>query len=672
MGKEKYRLSRWKYAEKRKEKYMKKRDKAVYLLTVAVFAGMQFSACKNGEKDYININEYDAGKITAEQTFSFESDLSEQQKIYPESRGRTFYVAQAGKSGNSGMNKDKPLKSVADVNSLSLLPGDKILFKRGDVFSGTQLEITTSGEQDNPIYFGAYGNGKDNPIITGSFNGVVKLSKVSNIVVEGLDVLVRDAPILSSATNTQRKVGILAAYENLAPDGSESYKNIYICNNNVYSSDAINTNDTGIIIFGLYPDFGSCPSNQVNNVWVTGNTVRNFGRCGIVSSYWVSEGDASGNGNGGRRDAFTNFHFDGNTVYNIGYIGMYLQCASDSTINRNLVYGTGKTTTDFAGEGDCGIMALSCENVDIMFNETFDNCMGCYTWDAMGIDIDWNTVNINVQYNYCYDNDGAGIGTMANRDSFIRNNKIVDNRMKAKQHYDIYVGDFTARYAGVSEDMHSVKNLKISDNLCIATKPVGEDSKNISFFGTLAENGDPDWSGNAYERNHNVSRISEPEERIVWVDTASQRTWDKFADNRYYGLGGDSFLAYDYAKTESLVFGEAYGNTMLFSDWKKRDMGATFEKVSYAEPDKVKDMAAEFDRETSRLTLRWTGAGAWHYNVYSVGETEKQAYRNMLGEAFENAFSYRLSHKGNYWFVVEPESDTGIVGEPVKIKVEVK
>ena len=178
MGKEKYRLSRWKYAEKRKGKYMKKRDKAVYLLTVAVFAGMQFSACKNGEKDYININEYDAGKITAEQTFSFESDLSEQQKIYPESRGRTFYVAQAGKSGNSGMSKDKPLKSVADVNSLSLLPGDKILFKRGDVFSGTQLEITTSGEQDNPIYFGAYGNGKDNPIITGSFNGVVKLSKV--------------------------------------------------------------------------------------------------------------------------------------------------------------------------------------------------------------------------------------------------------------------------------------------------------------------------------------------------------------------------------------------------------------------------------------------------------------------------------------------------------------
>ena len=117
---------------------------------------------------------------------------------------------------------------------------------------------------------------------------------------------------------------------------------------------------------------------------------------------------------------------------------------TDSTINRNLVYNTGMYNVNQVMEGECGIMALCDINCDIMFNEVY-NCFDQKTgFDAMGIDIDWNTDNIRVQYNYCHDNQGGGIGTMANQNSFILNNKIENNEGNTNNKGAITVSNFTS------------------------------------------------------------------------------------------------------------------------------------------------------------------------------------------------------------------------------------
>lgn len=56
-------------------------------------------------------------------------------------------------------------KSLAEVSALKLLPGDRVLFKRGCVWRGSL--VPCSGEPDRPIFYGAYGEG-EKPILQAS------------------------------------------------------------------------------------------------------------------------------------------------------------------------------------------------------------------------------------------------------------------------------------------------------------------------------------------------------------------------------------------------------------------------------------------------------------------------------------------------------------------------
>jgi len=76
----------------------------------------------------------------------------------------SYYVdATLGDDSNPG-TQSQPWKTISKVNSSSFSPGDKIYFKRGEVWR-EQLTVPSSGSDGNPITFGAYGSG-DKPIIS--------------------------------------------------------------------------------------------------------------------------------------------------------------------------------------------------------------------------------------------------------------------------------------------------------------------------------------------------------------------------------------------------------------------------------------------------------------------------------------------------------------------------
>jgi Secretion system C-terminal sorting domain len=77
-----------------------------------------------------------------------------------------YYVAASGSDANNGTSAATPYRSINKINSITLQPGDQVLFKRGDVFRG-QLQIYQSGTSASPITIDAYGNG-NNPIISGA------------------------------------------------------------------------------------------------------------------------------------------------------------------------------------------------------------------------------------------------------------------------------------------------------------------------------------------------------------------------------------------------------------------------------------------------------------------------------------------------------------------------
>jgi len=80
----------------------------------------------------------------------------------------TYYVSSSsGSDANSGTSSAAAWQTVAKINGQTFLPGDSILFKRGDVWNES-LTPPSSGSSGNPITFDAYGSGAA-PNLTGYY-----------------------------------------------------------------------------------------------------------------------------------------------------------------------------------------------------------------------------------------------------------------------------------------------------------------------------------------------------------------------------------------------------------------------------------------------------------------------------------------------------------------------
>ena len=62
----------------------------------------------------------------------------------------------------------------------------------------------------------------------------------------------------------------------------------------------------------------------------------------------------------------------------------------------------------------------------------------------------------------------------------------------------------------------------------------------------------------------------------------------------------------------------------------------------------------------------------WHYNIYKVKNGESPSYLNMIGQVSEMSFEYIVSSNEEYYYVIQPESNEGIYGSAVKIKVDLQ
>ncbi len=92
----------------------------------------------------------------------------------------TYYVDPSSASGTANGQLATPWKTLAQVSSNmgSFQPGDFILFKRGETFSGT-LTVSRSGTISAPITFGAYGSGAK-PKFTGTGSTITFLFYLNN------------------------------------------------------------------------------------------------------------------------------------------------------------------------------------------------------------------------------------------------------------------------------------------------------------------------------------------------------------------------------------------------------------------------------------------------------------------------------------------------------------
>lgn len=79
----------------------------------------------------------------------------------------TYYISSStGDNSNNGTSPETAFETYRTLYyTVNLQPGDKVLFKRGDVFDEGLIVIKDSGTENNPIVFSSYGSGAK-PILT--------------------------------------------------------------------------------------------------------------------------------------------------------------------------------------------------------------------------------------------------------------------------------------------------------------------------------------------------------------------------------------------------------------------------------------------------------------------------------------------------------------------------
>lgn len=107
--------------------------------------------------------EKEAARIKADievKAEKLKKDILESESNYSEAFGNIYYVSECGDDGNDGLSPETALKTIDRVSELELLPGDAVLFKRGETFRGS-----LKGKQG--VVYSAYGEGKK-PLLTSS------------------------------------------------------------------------------------------------------------------------------------------------------------------------------------------------------------------------------------------------------------------------------------------------------------------------------------------------------------------------------------------------------------------------------------------------------------------------------------------------------------------------
>ena len=625
--------------------------------------GMKIRVNIGNKKGYSDL----AGK-EASAVYAFTDKNLGEEQLYPVSKGGTvYYVSSEGDDTNDGLTPETPIKTLSKASSLSLKAGDSVLFRKGDTFTGSLSYSNLDGTKENPITFASYGDGDERPVITNG-NEILRGGNIINVQ-NSSGIVIRDLQVNAYASSSGNGEDVTGIGYGIGVAREERYHDIYIVNNVLRAYDFSgespdsDTGACGIIVNGS----NGTVTESLTGVHILKNDVGYFGCVGIIARGRVPDNDDY---NRTARKKISDVHIDGNTVHHIGQIGVYIMGGVNCTIDRNLVYQTGIATNRGSG-GHCGIMYITSEYSVCRYNVVYDTDAVGSRFDAMGIDIDWNTDNITVEYNLCYNCLGDGIGTMATQNSIIAHNRIEDSQGATNHNASIGVSNYIDRSWPLTEEVFSVINCRIYDNLILHTNP------NVCVFRCIADNGIPKWEKNEFVSNHIVLRAEDNISDFYWIRVPTPLRWYKFADNKYYSSFPDSsFKVFDkstkkYINTEEGAQIYKAGTGSLFSSWQKRDLGATYEMRSDSAPSKVENVTCTYENGKLLLNIAGDMSDVWHYNIYKVGYDESASYLNMIGQTESSAFEYEVPHSGEFYIIIQPESNQGIYGEGFKIKINI-
>jgi hypothetical protein len=372
-----------------------------------------------------------------------------------------YHFSNTGEDTNDG-NAANPFKTISKLNSLSLVPGDKILFKKGDTFIG-QIVVANSGIENLPIVFDSYGDG-NLPILSGS-NGddgtadprsTIRIIGKEYLEFHNLQIENERFDTDGNESNDDKAFGIyfqsfltLPSSENF--EDRNLFKHFRFSNlrfQNIYAISSTNTTFNNIRTSGLY-----FLDAFVNDVIVENCYFTDIERTGV----WL-------------RKYASDVIIRNNKFIDIGGSGTILSQTKRVLYENNIMRFTGsKTDVRMTGRGS-GMWVFASDNVVAQYNIS-QHARG--EGDSSGMHVDYGNTNILYQYNYLEDSAGGFCETLGDNDNVIwRYNISVNEGTEEGGGKNKLL--WVSAYAGTNRNINS-KNVFIYNNSIYQ----GKDYKNI-------------------------------------------------------------------------------------------------------------------------------------------------------------------------------------------------
>jgi len=320
----------------------------------------------------------------------------------------TYYInAINGNDASAGTTQNTAWKTVAKVNAYTFIPGDTVLFRRGDTWN-ERLVVAQSGISGYPITYSNYGVGA-NPIFNAQNirpNGI-RIEGVSYIIIDGIDTI------------NSTEEGIVVFDWNEIGSSNVTIKNLTSFNNV----------KAGIYMSIPYGTIMDC--STINNGLTTQHHGIYMGRSSILNNIYADNW------------LIERCHSYGNTG-----AGYQIYNSGSGTLRYSVTNNNGGTS---GGWGAVIDTLAPNKNVNVYYNVLYNN-------DYWGLEVanlnSGDAVNIynNVMYNNGQADYGAGLH-VANNDNVTDGSiKIKNNLIFSNVYYDFQQSQSISKYTVSNND----------------------------------------------------------------------------------------------------------------------------------------------------------------------------------------------------------------------------
>ena len=292
------------------------------------------------------------------------------------------------------------------LKSSSFMPGDTILFKRGERFTG-MFSPQGQGAAGQPIIIDVYGDG-DLPILDaqGAHRAGLLLSDPSFWEVNRLEVTNTDG----SDDDQGELFGIY-----VLADGAEGlFEHVYI---NACVVRDVNGKVAGKRRGGIHVHIKNLESSRFHDLRITNNRVLRIGGVGIGNDSSCGKVIIREDRSVDAKNLWTKVYVANNIVDTTGRNCVIARVSKDAVYEYNTLAHSSQY-----GRGGHSIFNFNTDGIRVQYNEAYGN-VGEHASDRGGFDADYNSANTFIQYNYSHDNAWfCGIMKRPNHNVTIRHN----------------------------------------------------------------------------------------------------------------------------------------------------------------------------------------------------------------------------------------------------------